>query len=250
MKRLDELRRRNPEWTPWLDPVAAVLRALDDPEWDNAVPPPQAAVPLLVPARVKVERQALERLCESVMPGSPADAPAVFRAALEGDEARLAALAGDADPDAFRAVAALLPVPLLHACARRWAARIPGGWAKGYCPVCGHWPAFAEVCGVERTRALRCGQCGSAWRMHSLTCAYCGLADHERLASLVPEQPMASAALEVCNRCRGALKVLTRLRPCSPAEVMLEDLASVELDLAAAERGYRRPDGRGAFPHA
>jgi FdhE protein len=247
MKRLEELQRHNPEWTPWLAHVGTILRALDDPRWDEAVPHELAGGPLLTGARVHVDRHVVAHLYENLMPHADADAFAVLRAAVNGDEARLAALACDArtDPDAFRAVAALLPMPFLHACARRWAAAIPIAWSKGFCPVCGHWPALAEICGVERTRYLRCGHCGSAWRTQGLSCTYCAMTDHERLASLIPQQGMAGTAVEVCNHCLGSLKVFHRLRPCSSAEVMLEDLASVELDLVAAERGYRRPEGRG-----
>jgi FdhE protein len=38
------------------------------------------------------------------------------------------------------------------------------------------------------------------------------------------------------------LKSLATLRAWAPDEVALADLASVELDLAALERGYARPD--------
>lgn len=138
-----------------------------------------------------------------------------------------------------------MPIPLLHACRRRWADAVPQGWSHGYCPICGAWPGFAEVCGVERSRYLRCVRCGSAWQAHGLSCPYCGTADHEALASLVPEEGAPKWAIEVCNGCRGYLKAFTTLRAGAPAQVMLDDIASVELDIAAAERGYRRPQGTG-----
>jgi hypothetical protein len=43
------------------------------------------------------------------------------------------------------------------------------------------------------------------------------------------------------------VKTCTTLQPTPPAEVIAADLASVEFDLAAAQRGYRRPPGSG-FP--
>ena len=51
----------------------------------------------------------------------------LFKASLCQDSDRLKEIAADlgADPEAFQAVAALLPVPFLHACNRRWAHRIP-----------------------------------------------------------------------------------------------------------------------------
>jgi len=134
-------------------------------------------------------------------------------------------------------------MPLLHACRRRWP--VPAGWAKSYCPICGAWPAFAEVCGVERQRFLRCTRCGCAWQAHALSCPFCATNDHGALASLVVEDDAPARAIEVCLECRGYLKVFTRLRPGEPADAVLDDLASIELDLAAQERGYRRPPGAG-----
>jgi formate dehydrogenase maturation protein FdhE len=51
--------------------------------------------------------------------------------------------------------------------------------------------------------------------------------------------------IDACNRCLGYVKALTKLQGSSPAEIMLDDLASVELDVAAAEQGYKRPQGVG-----
>lgn len=131
------------------------------------------------------------------------------------------------------------PMPLLHACRRRWG--VPEHWARGDCPVCGAWAGFAETCGVERARYLRCVRCGASWPAHALACIYCGNGDHEALGRLVADGREATWALEVCRRCKGYLKSFTVLRPCAPERTLLADLASVELDLAAQARGYRRP---------
>jgi formate dehydrogenase maturation protein FdhE len=133
-----------------------------------------------------------------------------------------------------------VPMPLLHACRRRWT--VSASWSQGYCPLCGAWPAFAELCGVERSRYLRCVRCGSAWRAHGLACPFCGARDHAALASLVAEEGRSSWAIEVCNSCTAYLKVFTALRPGPAENVLLQDLATVELDLAAEARGYRRPE--------
>ena len=97
------------------------------------------------------------------------------------------------------------------------------------------------MCGVERARYLRCGRCGSAWEAHCLLCAYCGMNDHDQLGTLVPEATARQVVIEVCNGCRGYLKSFTTLNAGSPESVAIRDLESVELDLAAAGRGYRRP---------
>src|SRR6185436_9319126 len=63
---------------------------------------------------------------------------ALLEAGLLGDITRIASLAQAlaADAGALGAVAALAPVPLLRACADRWAPHVPRAWAHGWCPVC------------------------------------------------------------------------------------------------------------------
>ena len=264
---MHDLRCRYPEWTPWLAVVEQVLDDIQRTDGDAAVPDrpaaPACGAPLLARAALASNNRVgplFETLRRSaVRSGSPTmaglqavartqgDACTIFQAALNCDAACLGELAAaaDADPEALRAVAALLPMPFLHACRRCWAHAMPQDWSAGYCPCCGAWPAFAETCGIERSRYLRCGRCGCAWRVTCLACPYCGTTDHRELASMVPEQGASRSAIEVCKRCMGYVKVATSLQPSPPATVMLDDLASVELDLAATQRGYVRPHGVG-----
>lgn len=51
--------------------------------------------------------------------------------------------------------------------------------------------------------------------------------------------------IDVCTRCSGYVKVFTTLLPAGPADVSRVDLASVDFDVAATERGYRRPASSG-----
>jgi FdhE protein len=175
------------------------------------------------------------------------DRLALFRASLCHDRrptAEIAASCG-ADAGALEAVIALVSLPFLRACNRRWARSVPPSWLEGYCPLCGAWPAFAETRGIERTRFFRCGRCGGEWHARPLHCPYCRLDDHHALVSLVPEENRMNAVIDGCRRCRGYVKTFTRLQGCPPGTVMLDDLASVALDVAALEQGYQRPHGAG-----
>ena len=264
---LNGLRRERPEWEPWLVVVDEILREAGSPAWEAAVPPAQAqrtAVPLLAGTTLILEAGLVRRLFERLIRtasrvGTPkmsslkaalhADlewAP-LFTASLCQDSDRIneiAAVSG-ADAEALHAVIALLPVPFLHACNRRWASSISASWVEGYCPVCGTLPAFAEVRGIERNRYFRCGRCGGAWHARALYCPYCAMSDHDQLVALVPEKSGSNAVIDACQRCLGYVKTFTRLQGCSPGEVMLEDLASVDLDVAAIEHGFARPPGLG-----
>jgi FdhE protein len=263
-----DLQRRHPEWQPWLAVVQETIREIEDPRWDAYVPNradgQQSKIPLLAQATLVFDPRWVERTLDELLNiayrlGTPKmaslksvvnanlDALALFNASLCQDTdtpKRIAAGVG-ADPDAFEAVVALIALPFLHACNRRWSSFIAANWSEGYCPSCGAWPAFAEVRGIERSRYFRCGRCGGEWQSHCLSCPYCALTDHKELVSLVPEKDSASQTVEACNRCLGYVKTFATLQRSPAARVMLDDLATVALDLAAMEQGYKRPHGAG-----
>ena len=171
------------------------------------------------------------------------DPLALFAAAVSLDTPRLDALAraqGD-DHGVLRALAPLIARPMLQACRRAWAGRVPETWAYGHCPICGSWPALAEIRGLGGSRHLRCGACGSDWRTPWLRCSFCGQDDHERLASLASAESVSREAIAVCDGCTRYLKTITTLAPIRPEHVMLQDLGTQVLDVVALERGYRRP---------
>jgi FdhE protein len=275
---LNGLKRQRPEWGPWLALVEEVLREAGTSGWDAAVPADvslaagaqhaktaqQPTIPFLAGATLTVQTSSVRRIVkrliavasrggtpkmatlESALDGNP-DLLTLFQASLcqDGDRIKDWAARGNVDADAFQAVIALAAVPLLHACNRRWAPSIAESWVEGYCSVCGSWPAFAEVRGIERSRHFRCGRCDGAWHARPLQCPYCGMRDHEALVSLVPEETGSQGLIEACTRCLGYVKVFTTLQGCPPGMVMLEDLSSVALDIAALEKGYSRPSGAG-----
>jgi FdhE protein len=264
---VEALAREYPDWQPWLLVVEAVVRQATDPSWETWVPAAEsqtAAVPRLAGVNLtadpsKIRRWQQHLLQTAAQSGAPKmsqlnslqkaaiNSAALFEAALCENDAALKHMAGDlgVDPDPFSAVSALIAVPFLHACNRRWErSRLPG-WTAGYCPTCGAWPAFAETRGIERSRYLRCGRCGAEWQAHALFCCFCSNSDHKELGSLVPEKSGSIRAIDTCNRCRGYLKTFTKLQGSAADKIMLDDLASVDLDIAALEQGFKRPPGPG-----
>jgi FdhE protein len=247
--------------------VRAVIEATVDGKWDAFVPARSEAregkVPLLAGAAIALEKKALSRWTERLIhtafksgteematleaAAGEADIFSLFKAALCQDGATLGNTAArlGTDPEAFQAVASQVPIPFLHACTRAWARAIPESWVEGYCPLCGAWPAFAEVRGIERGRYLRCGRCAGDWQLNALICPYCGMDDHEQLVRLVPEKGGTTRVVDACKRCLGYIKTFTVLQGSPAARVILDDLASVDLDMAALEQGYRRPPGPG-----
>jgi FdhE protein len=112
-------------------------------------------------------------------------------------------------------------------------------WDRGYCPVCGAWPALAELVGPEKRRVLRCVRCAAGWSWGMLLCPYCGNDDHRTLRVLMEEG--SSERIDICERCSGYLKAVTAYLPSSGAKLVAEDVATADLDLIATSRGYTRP---------
>lgn len=112
-------------------------------------------------------------------------------------------------------------------------------WRHGYCPACGSWPVFAEA--VGDVRSLRCSFCCASWRADTTRgCVYCGT-DGELFASESPDAARVDRCLELCGHCKGYVKRISVAAPTPFPLLTIEDLATTDLDLLAAERGYLKP---------
>jgi FdhE protein len=116
-----------------------------------------------------------------------------------------------------------------------------GEWEKACCFICGAPASLGELQGNGQARHLRCGQCGADWLIRRLQCVYCGNEDASLLGILSPEGRRENVRVDVCDKCHGYLKVVTRFAPSSPEELAVEDLSTLFLDCLAQDRGYRRP---------
>lgn len=265
---LKELGRRHPEWAPWLAVMEEVLSESANAKWDALVPVrtqrQENPVPLLAGVTlpldtslvyrwtqnlfgVAAQRGTAEMSSLSFAKLSESNCLSLFEASLGQDRGRLRETAAEfgVDAGAFESVALMISVPFLQACGRKWGEWKSQSWTEGYCPVCGAWPALAEVRGIERSHYFRCGRCGGGWHATCLLCPFCATTDHNELASLVPEKSDSTGVVNVCKRCLGYVKTFTRLQGASPAMIAVDDLASVDLDVAALEQGYKRPEGLG-----
>jgi FdhE protein len=114
-------------------------------------------------------------------------------------------------------------------------------WHHGYCPTCGSWPLLGEYRGLEQTRWLRCGLCAAAWEFARLQCPFCGTRDHRQLGYFHVDEAEPKHRAATCDACRGYVKMVSTLTGFSGPQLLVADLATLFLDLAAAERGYAVP---------
>jgi FdhE protein len=258
--RMEALRRDHPEQRAWLALLDEALSAAADPAWGEGLGEMKAAAtpgaPLCAGAPLRVDARRAEALFAALFDRAEVASPAprapltiaLIEASINQDSGLIeeAASAALVSAEALASIAALAAMPLLHACRRLGAGSADPAWTRGYCPICGAFPALAELRGLTRARRLRCGRCGADWAFPPLACVYCGVTNHEELGSLVPERGGDSKKADICRACRGYIKSISTLSALPADKIAVEDLATVELDLAAIENGYERPEATGA----
>jgi FdhE protein len=117
-------------------------------------------------------------------------------------------------------------------------------WHKGTCYVCGAAATLGELQENDQVKHLRCGSCGADWQFRRLQCMYCGNEDHKTQRYLHAESPRERMHVEVCDACKGYLKVIGAFTPTPPEMLPAEDLATLHLDYIAQEHGYMRGAGQ------
>jgi FdhE protein len=110
---------------------------------------------------------------------------------------------------------------------------------RGRCPVCGDLPIMGLL-GEDGIRILECSLCGARWGFPRMMCPFCSSTDQSKLSYIFSEDDRSRRAY-LCDQCTRYIKVSEagNLRP-EDVILPLEDLATVHLDHAAAERGYQR----------
>jgi len=108
------------------------------------------------------------------------------------------------------------------------------------CPVCAESPSVGVLReeGHGARRALVCGLCLTEWDYLRLVCAGCGEQRFESLPVFTAEQ-FPHVRIEACDTCRTYLKTIDLTKD-GRAVPVVDDIASISLDLWARDRGYRR----------
>ncbi len=114
----------------------------------------------------------------------------------------------------------------------------PKEWHENFCPVCGGPPQLAVLLDealIKSRRLLECALCRTRWPFRRGLCPHCGEDKAEQLEFHTTED-MPHLRVEECKTCRGYLKAVD-LRKDGLAVPLVDEIASVELDLWADERG-------------
>jgi formate dehydrogenase maturation protein FdhE len=127
--------------------------------------------------------------------------------------------------------------PFLSRCADAVMARtIFQGWPHGNCPLCGGEPDLSMITPAAE-RVLICSRCTSRWRFNQLACPFCLNADREKITSFATRDGMYRLnGCDVCERYIKAFDARHASRQVMPA---VDAIATLPLDAAAVQRGYR-----------
>jgi formate dehydrogenase accessory protein FdhE len=108
------------------------------------------------------------------------------------------------------------------------------------CPFCHRKPVAGALrsVGEGAARSLVCSFCMLEWEFRRIVCAACGEENAEKLpVYTAPEFP--HARVECCDACKTYLKTID-LSKDGHADPIVDELASLPLDLWAREHGYAK----------
>jgi FdhE protein len=190
----------------WRDVLAALVEDLLGREWPG---PASRALRRLASAGP----EELEAMADGVLGGTPAST-----------DLAAAPFVGAALQVYFAALAASLPSDRMERSERG-------------CPVCDSAPVAGVVLGDDKLRYLCCSLCGSEWNLTRIQCWNCRATGGIRFLEVAGDQGGLKA--EACAACGAYLKLFYRDRMPS-VEPMADDVASLTLDLLAAQDGWSR----------
>jgi FdhE protein len=108
------------------------------------------------------------------------------------------------------------------------------------CPMCGARPQVSILRpeGHGASRSLACSLCPTEWRFKRVHCVACGEEEFERLVNQYAEE-FPHVRMSACNTCRTYIKEVDLAKELQAVPVV-DEIATMPLDVIAAERGYHK----------
>ncbi len=145
--------------------------------------------------------------------------------------------AAPASPEALDQVLALAMRPFLERCADVVQQRADfSTWTHAHCPLCGGEPEFAVLVS-DGGRVLICGRCTGRWRFDESACPFCHNDDRSLLPSFT--SPDGLYRLYACDVCKRYVKAYDARKGGRPVMLSVDSVATLPLDAAAMQRGYK-----------
>jgi len=108
------------------------------------------------------------------------------------------------------------------------------------CPFCNRRPALGVLRqqGDGGRRSLLCGACLTEWEFRRIICPGCGQEDHAKLPVYTAAE-LPHIRVECCDDCKTYIKSID-LTKNGLADPLVDELASIPLNLWAQEHGYAK----------
>lgn len=155
------------------------------------------------------------------------------------DKGRISDLAKtmDVSSDMLSLLIYLAIKPSIEAGARQLAVRLTSSQeTQSNCPICGSAPIIGEL-DAEGQQWIHCGLCWHRWSVKRLACPFCQNRDSSSLEYLYSDDE-PEYRVNLCGGCRRYLKVADTRKMSRGFYPPLEQVASLHLDILAAEKGY------------
>lgn len=110
------------------------------------------------------------------------------------------------------------------------------GWTRGTCPLCGGEPDLAVITPAAE-RLLICSRCSARWRFNQITCPFCLNAERGKITSFASRD--GQYRLNACDVCQRYLKAYDARRASRPVMPVVDSVATLPLDAAAMQKGYK-----------
>lgn len=114
------------------------------------------------------------------------------------------------------------------------------GYTHRLCPFCSRKPALGVLRqqGDGGRRSLLCGFCLVEWEFRRIVCPGCGQEDHAKLPVYTAAE-LPHIRVECCDTCQTYIKSID-LTKNGLADPLVDELASIPLNLWAQEHGYAK----------
>ena len=193
-----------------------------------------------------IVRAALPDVMSAVMTaGTETLREAVLLRFHEGDLERMVTswLRSDAQDGTAVFLARAATTPVLEALPEV-ARALPVAAEERFCPACGGPPQVSVFVDsgealVTGQRRLVCARCANEWVYPRMTCVACGETESSKLVVLADPEQLPHLRIDACERCkRYIVSVDARLE--GHAVPVVDEIAAIPLDIAAAERGFTK----------
>jgi FdhE protein len=133
--------------------------------------------------------------------------------------------------------------PFYRVCASMLSSKMEqSSWLKGFCPVCGGAPLMGKYRQDDGLWLVECSLCHTLWNIQRASCPFCDESEGSLEFLYIGDEGGLRA--NYCKACRRYVKTID-LRDSEKDVLMpLEDIVTIQLDLAARKVGLTPASGR------